>query len=261
MANIFGILLFFLCVPSVFAMDTREIMVKNFYSGKVSEWQTLTKMTLIDKKGFERVRTGKSINKLQKDGIDYMRLYRFFSPEDIHGTGLLTVEHSNRDDDMWIYLPALKKARRIVASNKRDSFVGSDFSYVDIVSSRVDDFVHYLKGQENIDGIDCFVIESIVKDEKAKRDTGYSKKISWIRKDNFVEIKIDYYDEGGEFFKTQVISDIYLADTVKGRWIAMKREIKNQKTGHKTIITFEKMEIDKGIRDDIFTVRTLERME
>ncbi|MEW6618368.1 MAG: outer membrane lipoprotein-sorting protein [bacterium] len=261
MGKILGIISVFMWVNSIFAMDAREIMVNNDYAGKVLGWQAQSKMVLIDKKGGERIRVGKVINKLQKNSVDYKRLYRFYSPQDIRGTGILTIEHSESDHDMWIYLPALKKTRRIISRNTRDSFMNSDFSYGDIASPKIDDFIHILKGEEKIKGIDCFIVESTSKDDRIKRDTGYSKKVLWIRKDNFVEMKIEYYDEENELLKTQFISDLYLSDLGKKRWLATKREIINHKTGHRTIITFENIEIDKGIRDDVFTTGYLERIE
>jgi len=163
------------------AMSGREIMEKNFYVGKVSNWQSSTTMTLIDKRGGKRIRKGISANKLQKNGIDYMRLYKFHSPNEIRGTGMLTMESHEGDDDMWIYMPALKKTRMVASSTRGNSFVGSDFSYGDIVSPKVDDFMHTLKGEEDFQNIGCYLVESVAMDSKVVSETGYSKRVSWIR--------------------------------------------------------------------------------
>jgi Outer membrane lipoprotein-sorting protein len=245
---------------TAFGMDARDIMVHNFNSGTVLEWETTSRMELIDNRGKERIRTGKSSNKLQKNGIYYHRLYRYFSPQDIQGTAVLVQEHPS-EDDMWIYLPAMKKTRRITAGNKRDSFVGSDFSYGDVVSPKVDDYTHSIQGKENLEGVDCYKIESIPKNERIKRDTGYNKKVSWIRSDNYFEKKIDYYDEAGDLLKTQQISKLFQADQGNRKWIAMKREMMNHQTHHKTVITFDKIDLAKGLRDDVFSVHSLERAQ
>lgn len=260
MKRIVAAIVLVLAASPLFASDAREIMVKNFESGTVADWQAMSRMTLIDAKGRERVRTGKSTNKLQGNGVHFDRLYRYFTPQDIKGTAVLVVEHAG-DDNMWIYLPAMKKTRRITAGNKRDSFVGSDFSYGDVASSKVDEYIHTLLGKELLDGIECYRIESVAISEKIVRDTGYSRKIHSIRVDNYVEMKIEYYDETGELLKTQFISDLYPADAKKGKWIAMKREMNNHQTRHRTIIEFDQIESGKGIRDETFSVRSLERGE
>lgn len=255
------VLMWLLClsVPA-FALDGREVMVRNFNAGTVLDWLTMSKMVLIDSKGRERVRTGKSVNKLQPNGVYYNRLYRYFSPQDIQGTAVLVLEHQG-DDDMWIYLPAMKKTRRITSGNKRDSFVGSDFSYGDVVSPKVEEYNHTLRGKELLDGVECYRVESVAKNEKVVRDTGYSKKISWVRTDNFVEKKIDYFDETGAPLKTQFISGLHAADSKKGKWIAMRREMKNHQSDHRTVISFDRIESGKGIKDGVFSVRSLERSE
>jgi hypothetical protein len=255
------IALFVVLISSqTFGMDAREIMTKNSRSGNVPEWQSMSRMTLADSKGKERVRTGRSSNRLQKNGVYYDRLYRYYTPQDIQGTAVLVLEHA-QDDDMWIYLPAMKKTRRIAAGNKRDSFVGSDFSYGDVVSAKVEDYDHLLQAKEKLEGVDCYKIVSTAKSEKIKRDSGYSKKISWIRSDSYFEKKIEYYDEAGDLLKTQLISDLFQPQGGNGKWIAMKREMRNHQTKHKTTIAFDKIESARGLRDELFSVRSLERAQ
>lgn len=238
-------------------LSAHEIMVKNFYASKVPDWSSESIMTLINDKGEERVRKTLGLTKLAKNGIDNMRIIRFLSPPDIKRTAILTIEHYNDDDDMWIYLPALKKVRRLVANNKKDSFVGSDFSYGDIISVKIDDYIHKLLKEEKVDGHDCYVIESLPKDEKVGRDNGYGKKVTWISKNSLVEMKVEYFDLQNHLLKVQEVSEIKQVDN--DRWLALRRLMTNRQTGHRTLLIFQNLQINKGITEDIFNPRELER--
>ena len=137
--------------------------------------------------------------------------------------------------------------------------MGSDFSYGDVLLPKVDLYRHTLLRSEAVDGHDGYVIESVPKDDVVKRDSGYSKKITWVRKDNFLEAKVEYYDVTGRLLKTQTASDHKLVEPATRRWIALKREMINHQTGHKTIINFGHVEAGIAVADDLFTTRYIER--
>jgi hypothetical protein len=238
--------------------DAREIMEKNFYVSKVSSMQFDSVMTLINDKGQRRERASTSIVKLQANGVDSKFLITFSTPADIKGTGFLQVEHIDGDDDLWIYLPALKKSRRLVANNKKDSFVGSDFSYGDISLPKIDQYHHTLVRSEAIDGTDCYVIESTPTNDTVRSNSGYSKKITWVRKDNFVESKVEYYDLANRLLKTQIVQKPQLVEPQKGRWFALYREMTNQQTGHRTTLAIGKVNAGVKAPDELFTVRSIE---
>ncbi len=256
-----GALLLALTLPAMAAegITAQQVMEKNFFVTKVRTLKTDSTMVLINDRGQTRERKSTTLTKLQKNGVDSKLLVKFLSPADIQGTGFLQVEHSTGDDDQWIYLPALKKTRRLVANNKKDSFVGSDFSYGDILLPKVELYKHALLRVEPLDGQECYVIESIPRDEGVKRDSGYSKKITWARKDNFLETKVEYYDVSGRLLKTQNVSGHKLVEPDTQRWVAMRREMINHQTQHKTIFTFDRIEADVPVADDAFTTRSIER--
>ncbi len=256
-----GTLLLALTLPAMAAegITALQVMEKNFFVTKVRTLKTDSTMVLINDRGQTRERKSTTLAKLQKNGIDSRLLVKFLSPADIKGTGFLQVEHSNADDDQWIYLPALKKTRRLVANNKKDSFVGSDFSYGDILLPKVELYKHTLLRVEPLDGQECYVIESIPRDDNVKRDSGYSKKITWVKKDNFLEIKVEYYDTSGRLLKTQNVSDHKLVEPDTQRWIALRREMVNHQTQHKTIFTFDRYEAGVPVAEDAFTTRAIER--
>ena len=239
--------------------SARDIMEKNFFVTKVSSLQLESTMVLINDKGQQRERRSTGLIKLQPNGIDSKLVVRFGTPADIKGTTFLQVEHIDGDDDLWIYLPALKKSRRLVASNKKDSFVGSDFSYGDISLPKVDQYRHTLLRSEKVDGFDCYVIESVPASDTVRADSGYSKKVTWVRGDNFVETKVEYYDLAGRLWKTQKVSRHEQVEPQKGRWFPLQREMTNHQNGHRTVISMAKVTPGIAIPDETFTTRYIER--
>jgi hypothetical protein len=234
-------------------------MEKNFFASKLKSLKTESSMVLINDKGQKRERKSTTTLKLQPNGVDSNLLVKFSFPNDIKGTGFLQIEHIDSDDDQWIYLPALKKSRRLVANNKRDSFVGSDFSYGDISLPKVDLYRHNLLRSEAIDNHDCYVVESVPANDTVKANHGYSKKVIWVRKDSFLEAKVEYYDLAGRLLKTQLIANHELVEPDKQRWFALYREMTNHQTGHKTVLNFEKVESGVPVPDGLFTTRYVER--
>ena len=147
----------------------------------------------------------------------------------------------------------------MVANNKKDSFLGSDFSYGDISLPKVDQYQHALLGMEKIEEQSCYVVVSEPINEAIKANSGYSKKNSWIRVDNFLESKVDYYDIAGRLLKTQFIKKHQLAEPDTARWFALVREMTNHQSGHQTILTIDKIASGLAVPDDSFTTRYIER--
>jgi outer membrane lipoprotein-sorting protein len=240
-------------------LSAHEMMKRNFMSSKIKAFRTAGRMTLINDRGETRARRTTTISMLQPNGIDSKLLVRFSYPPDINGTAFLQIEHIAGEDDQWIYLPALGRSRRLVANNKKDSFVGSDFSYGDISLPNVDLYDHRLLGSELVDRRDSFKIESTPKAKQTALDSGYSRKITWLNKQSFVETKVEYYDLSNRLLKTQKVGEARLMEPDRGRWFPLHREMANQQTGHRTLIDFDQVSLASDLRDDMFTTRFLER--
>ncbi len=240
-------------------LSAAEIMKRNFVVSKVADAEMTSTFRLINATGQERVRKTEGKSKLIPGTTDDMQMVRFLAPPDVKGTATLMIEHSAGDDDLWIYLPALKKVRRLVSSNKKDSFVGTDFSYGDVMGHKVEDWAHKILRAETVDGAECYVVESLPAKPSVAEDSGYSKRIGWIRKDNMAIIKGEMYDQGGELLKTFKAADVTLVDAAKGKWQAMRLEMHNVQSGHATIITFENYRANVGVKEAVFTTRFLEK--
>jgi uncharacterized protein len=241
------------------SMSAEEISKKNFSISKVADSISDSTFRLINASGQERIRETKGQTKLIPGTTDNMRLVTFLSPSDVKGTKTLLIEHTGKDDDIWIYLPALKKVRRLVSSNKKDSFVGTDFSYGDVIGQRPDDWTHKILKEEKQDGRDCWVIESLPKNESVKENSGYSRRVGWIDKESFVALKAELFDSNGQLLKKISAQNIQKVDEKNNKWQPMKLEAENVQSNHKTVIEFKNFKANQGVKDDLFTTRSLEK--
>ncbi|MCD4729226.1 MAG: outer membrane lipoprotein-sorting protein, partial [Bacteroidales bacterium] len=156
------------------------------------------------------------------------------------------------NDDQWIYLPALKKTKRISSDSKSDYFMGSDFTYDDLGDRKLDDDTHKLIGEETIDGVDFYLVKSTPKDEEYM----YSKTKTWIRKDSFIGLKKEFYDEDAELLKILYIRNF---EEISGLLIIINSEMHNVQKDHKTTMVLSNIEINTGISDSKFSERMMMR--
>jgi hypothetical protein len=235
-----------------------QLMRQNFLVDKVAGSRADVSFTLHNEHGQERVRESITSTRLQDNGLDNQRLVLFQAPADVKGTSILLVEHSKADDDMWIFLPALKKVRRLVASNKKDSFAGTDFSYGDVIGYAVDDWKHTLAGEETIAGDACYVVESTPATAAVKDASGYSKRRTYISKARLVTLRMEAWDTEGQKLKEEAYDAIQNVDPGHGKWFAMHAVARNLQTGHSTDVVFRNYRLDPAIPQEVFSVRTLE---
>ena len=235
-----------------YAQSARDIIEKVYNRPVGDDMTSELTMTLVNKNGNQRVR---KIKQFMRDFGEVEKKIMFFvAPADVKNTSFMnwSYDDPNKSDDQWIYLPALKKVKRISSENKSDYFMGSDFTYDDLGDRKVDDDTHTLLKEETIDGVDYWVIKSVPKDE----DYMYSKTITWIRKDNLIGLKKEFYDEDDELLK---ILKILKFENIGGFDIITKSEMENVQKDHKTIMELSNVKINTNIPESKFTTRMMMR--
>ncbi len=234
-------------------LSGRELIEKSqlsfYYAGDDMNARVL--MELIAAEGGKRIREMTMLRKNIKRGGDQKYYIYFHHPADVRGTAFMVWKYPARDDDRWLFIPAINLVRRIVANDKRSSFVGSDFTYEDVSGRDIEADTHKVLKEEVLNERECFVIESIPTEESE-----YTKKLSWIDKKSFLPIKEEYYDKQGELYK------VFTADEIRnigGFETVTKRTMKNLKRDHRTEVTFKEVQYNVGMAEDIFSERYLRR--
>jgi hypothetical protein len=234
-----------------------EIMERNAAVTRFGTSTAEAEFVLQNKSGSTRTRSSYMASKLQENGQDTMRLVRFNAPADIRGTTTLLIEHTAADDDMWVYLPAMRRVRRLVASNKKDSFIGTDFSFGDVMGHKVDDWQHSLLRQELRGGVEHYVIESLPINDNVRTHSGYAKRITWVRMDSFATTYVEAFDVRGQPYKTFSFFNIQQVDAEHDKWQPMRAESTNLQSGHSTTIRFRNFRIGEPLSDKLFSANNL----
>jgi hypothetical protein len=220
---------------------------------QVAAWTAEMTLEMLEPGGSRRVRRGTLWNKLRGSARDGMRLFRVTHPADIAGTAVLTHEHADRPDDTWLYLPVLKKARRIVGGSRRDSFLGSAFTYVDMARPRVSLYTYEHKGRVQVAGTDCHVIEGRPASKQALSEEGYSLVRSFVAEGSFKTLQVHYHDEQGRQAKTQTLGDYTALDEAAGRWVPRRREMVNHANGQHSVVVLSSIDARPSLSDHAFS--------
>jgi len=184
-------------------------------------------------------------------------LVRFEAPRDVENTALLTWEGKDGNDDQWLYLPSVKKPKRIAASAKKNRFMGTDFAYEDLRLEPLDVNTYALLGSETLDGADCWIVDAKPATERQASDSGYSHRKIWIRKDHHLTIKREFYDKQNRLEKVEIHRKLVnVAGTV---WRADELEMRDVQNGTKTLVIVESRAVNRGLRDDFFSEAELIR--
>ncbi|HEY4183480.1 MAG TPA: outer membrane lipoprotein-sorting protein [Polyangia bacterium] len=244
------------------ALSARDIMEKVTVTRKVDGSEAVVKMTIVGDKGQTREREIAVATKVFDGGKTEKRVSRFLSPADVQGTAVLVFDYESKADDVWIYLPAMRKTRRIVSSQGSQSFMGSEFTYSDLNIPALDDF-NYTLGKEEPCGAGetCWVIDVLPKSKETADSEGYSKKTYWVTKDKFTAVRGLMYDKDGKLLKELVQKDFKLLDPKNKRYRPMQMEMTNKQNGRRSTFEFKKMSFMPNTKDDYFTTSYLERAQ
>lgn len=241
--------------------EARKIMMKVEDRDVGDNMTAQMEMILIDKKGNARTR---KLRVFSKDkGDDTYKLMFFIHPADVKDTGFLNYDYDDpeKDDDQWLYLPALKKTKRIAVNDKSGSFMGSDLNYSDMTTRDLGDFdfSFYKTRETEIDGHKCWLIMAVPRSKTVIDETGYSKSLVFVRQDNFFVIRSVSWEERGDAVKFMEVKKL---DRNADIWVA--REIlvvrkKGKIAVHKTELKLTDVKFNQDLPYDLFTLRRLEK--
>ena len=244
----------------VFALNGREIMEKVNARDTGDRSITEMEMILIDKKGNKRVRKLKTFG-LEK-GKDSLSLMFFLSPADVRNTGFLTFDYdeSGKNDDQWLFLPALRKTKRIAAGDKSGSFMGSDLNYSDMTSPDLNLYEYTLMKETEVKGQKVWQIKSVPKTKAEAEKSGYSKSVVFIRQDNYVMIRgVRWVHKK----KRNKYLDVRKLEKIDGIWVSTELHVttkSGKKTLHKTILKQKNVHFNQDeVNEDLFSIRRLEK--
>lgn len=241
------------------APSARDIMEKVAQTRKLDGSEAVVTMRIINDKGQTRTRQIALATKVYDGGKTEKRIYRFLSPADVKGTGVLVFDHETDADDVWVYLPALRKTRRIVSSQRSQSFMGSEFSYADLNVPALDDYTYKRLKEESFGGEPCWVIEVTPKSKDTAQSEGYSKKVYWVSKANYALRRGLFYDTDGKLLKELTTDNVKLLDAKKKRYRPLKMEMVNKQNGRRSVFDTDKVAFAPDTDDEHFTTRALER--
>ena len=235
--------------PAKTQMTGKQIMEKVYYNPSGDDTQGNLSMTLINSRGEQRVRTLSQY--IKTDSKVEKKIMFFTSPADVKNTSFMNWSYTDgRSDDQWIYLPALKRTKRISSDSKGDYFMGSDFTYDDLGDRHPNQDEHKLLREESVDGKACYVVEST----PVERDYMYSRTVTWVMKDNYLGLKREFYDERDKLLKVLTIRKF---DKVDVFWTILETEMHNVQKNHKSLMVFSNVQKNKGVPESKFTERNM----
>jgi len=247
-----------LCAVSVWAQSDEERGLEIATEADTRSngfMDTRSKMTMIlrNKAGKESVRKMRS-RVLEVNGDGDKSLTIFDEPKDVKGTASLTYSHAVKADEQWLYLPALKRVKRISSKNKSGPFMGSEFAFEDISSQELAKYTYKYLRDEDIDGRPAYVVESIPQ----YKNSGYKRVISWIDAQEYYSVKTEFYDRKNTLLKTLIFSDhkLYLDKF----WRAHNLHMDNHQNGKSTTLLWEDYEFQTGLTDADFNSKSLKRI-
>jgi outer membrane lipoprotein-sorting protein len=238
--------------------DPKEIMKKSRDQAKLSGIESTTTLEINDGKGNQRIRETRMASRIFPDGTE-KRTILFLAPADVKGTGILIWDFEGKDDNMWIYMPALRKSRKIVSSEKSKNFMGSEFSNSDLTTGNIDEFNYVIESTETVDQQVCWKIKGTPATAQIATDYGISGKTSWISQKDYMPRKSIFLDPQGNPWKELTYTGIKLMDAKNGKYFISQMEIKNLKNGRFSRMNMTQMVYNPAVKEELFTLAYIEK--
>lgn len=224
--------------------DKRDTGFEDFTANMVME--------LRNKQGDVSTRTIR-LKTLEVAGDGDKSMSIFDKPADVKGTAFLTFSHAIKPDEQWLYLPALKRVKRINSKNKSGPFMGSEFAYEDLASQEIEKYTYKYLRDEQLNGVDYFVMERY----PAYEHSGYTRQVAWVNKDKYVAEKIEFYDRKNDLLKTLVNTGYQ--QYLEQYWRPNEMLMENHQTGKSTLLTWQDYKFKNGLEDKDFSRNSLKR--
>ena len=252
--------LFLFTVTSLISMnvssqDAREIAERSLNAVNFDAMEMTAVLKIYDQRG--NIRERKIAVASKKFRETTKTLIKFLSPADVRGTAMLIYDYENNTDDMWIYLPALRQTRRIVSSEKGKNFMGSEFSNADMSKPNMDDFTYRISGTDQFNSLLCWKIESTCKNENIEAENGFSSKVTYIEKGNYLPHKMEYYDKSGDLFKVITMGDYRKQG--KESYFAFSMNAENHRNNRRSEMIVDEFQSGSDLDENSFSTTSLER--
>ena len=209
-------------------------------------------MLLRNRHGEESLRQMR-VKSLEVEDDGDKSLIVFDEPRDVKGTALLTFSHKIKDDDQWLYLPALKRVKRIPSRNKSGPFMGSEFAFEDLASQEIEKYTYKFVKDDVLDGMEMFVIER----DPVSKYSGYTRQLAWLDKAEYRPFKIEFYDRKNALLKTLTFKGY--RQYLDKYWRAEEMFMENHQTGKSTLLTWKDYRFRTGLKESDFTRNSLKR--
>ena len=241
------------------ALTARQIMDKVDARDDGDNRTAILEMTLIDKRGNKRIRRVKSYSRDR--GRDSLSLMFFLAPADVRRTGFLTHDYyaAERDDDQWLYLPELRKTKRIASADKSTSFMGTDFSFADMTRRVLDEWNYRLLKEGEVRGKKVWLIEALPRNPTVRDRYGYTKSVLFVRQDIFMVVRAVNWVKKGRRIN---YFDVRKLERIDGIWIGTELDMKTTRNGetlHRTVFRYSDVKFNQNLDDSTFSLRRLER--
>jgi hypothetical protein len=256
MKKLLTILLVFLAFP-VLAETPEEkgLAIAREVDARDTGWgdfQAGMSMLLKNRHGEESLRQMR-VKGLEVENDGDKSLIVFDQPRDVKGTALLTFSHKVKDDDQWLYLPALKRVKRIASRNKSGPFMGSEFAFEDLASQEVEKYTYKFIRDDELNGKPVFVMERY----PVSKYSGYTRQLVWIDRERYIPLKIEFYDRKNALLKVLVFRGY--RQYLDKYWRADEMFMDNKQTGKSTLLTWKDYKFRTGLKDGDFTRNSLKR--